>query len=194
MNMKKKYILGTFIILTSILLTINIKGSYVKKSNENILELNDQNFNQNIKEYIDKIDNSLIPSTSFHLSNTLNENYDFLVLFALDFINNNQDHFQIIEKELNKYVKLEDIYKITEQIFGQKYFALINEELELEDNLVPLKLKKNNFSMQIENVEIKNNYDVYVKYENIEQKYIYEFKKENNKIILYNLKVEEYEK
>ena len=48
--------------------------------------------------------------------------------------------------------------------------------------------------MQIENVEIKDNYNVYVKYKDIEQKYIYEFKDENNKIILYNVKVEEYEK
>ena len=56
MNMNKKYILGTFIILTSILLTLSFKGSYAKKNNNaNILDLNDQNFNKNIKEYIDII-------------------------------------------------------------------------------------------------------------------------------------------
>ena len=192
--MNKKYILGTFIILTSILLTLSFNGSYAKKTNNtNILDLNNQNFNQNIKEYIDKIDDSLIPTASFYLSNNLNENYDFLALFAISFINNNPNDFEIIEKEDHKHVKVDDIYKVTEQIFGQKYFALIND-LEINDDLILLEQEKNNFSMQIENVEVKNNYNVYVKYKDIEQKYIYEFKSKNNKIILYNVKVEEYEK
>lgn len=193
--MNKKYILGTFIILTSILLTLSFKGSYAKKNNNaNILDLNEQNFNENIKEYIDKIDDSLIPTATFYLSNNLNENYDFLAIFALSFINNNPNDFEIIEKEAHKYVKVDDIYKVTEQIFGQKYFAFINDDLEIKDDLILLEQEKNNFSMQIENVEIKDNYNVYVKYKDIEQKYIYEFKDENNKIILYNVKVEEYEK
>ena len=63
--MNKKYILGTFIILTSILLTLSFNGSYAKKNdNTNILDLNDQNFNQNVKEYIDKIDDRYIMKIS----------------------------------------------------------------------------------------------------------------------------------
>ena len=58
--------------------------------------------------YIDLIDNSLFAMSSFSMSDTLNENYDFLIDFAISFILNNEEQYKddIIVGE--EYVYIDD--------------------------------------------------------------------------------------
>lgn len=183
MRMKKKYIFS-FIIITSILLTLSFNGSFAKTDP---LTLNQENFEKNIKDYIDIIDDYLIPNTSFEISDILSENYDALVNFSLDYINDNKENYEIIIENNKEYINVDEIYKITNKFFGQKYFVILNEEVE--NNLIELKKNLNEIKMIIKDIEI-NNYTVCVTYENIDLKYIYEFKNNDDNLILYNVRCE----
>lgn len=175
--MKKIYI----ILAITIILLLSFKGSFAQTEP---LDLNENNFEQKVKNYIDIIDDYLIPNTTYEISNILNENYDFLVNFSLSYINNNKDKYEIIKKNNEEYINIDEIYKITNKIFGQKYFIILNQEID--NNLIKINKKNETFKMKISNIEIKN-YDVYIKYEEINLKYIYQFKKNDNNLVLYNV-------
>lgn len=151
------------------------------------LKLNQDNFEINIKDYIDIIDDYLIPNTTFEISDILSENYDFLVDFSLAYINDNKENYEIIKKNNKEYINVNEIYKTTNNFFGQKYFVILNEDVE--NDLIELKKNKNEFKMIIDDIQINSN-TVYVKYENINLKYIYEFRNDNGKLVLYNVRCE----
>lgn len=107
-----------------------------------VLEDNDKidDFRIELLNYIDLVDNRLIPNASFSLSNKLNENYDFMTKFAISFILDNKEYYDIINGEVCKYtdeyknvyetseyIKLDKIYEITGNVFGVEYYYILND-------------------------------------------------------------------
>ena len=219
--MKSKYIIviGTILLIV----TFVLKNSYALNEEElnNLNTLNQNNLditleyteneielNNNIYNHINLIDNSLIPTATFNMSDSLNNNYDFLTIFAINFILNNEQYYKdeiIIGQEYtyndgynnyttNKYINLDTIYDITYNILGKNNYYIINDYLKIENNLVPLLLlKEYNFFMELEKIEdivkFSNNYEVSVKYKDIDLIYKYIFENIDNKLILSNIEI-----
>jgi len=219
MNRKKIIFIFIFIgCLVAFSEFVGDKGSYaneivIEDELDIDLEYNeDKNILKNdLFNFIDLIDNSLFAMSSFNMSDTLNENYDFLTNFAISFILNNEEVYKneiIVGDEYvyidgfgnknvtNKYVSIDLIYDITNSIFGKRDYLIINEHLEISDEVVPLLLIKDNISfMEIEKIVdfslFVNEYNVYVKYKDIDLEYIYVFKNIDEKLVLINILVEE---
>lgn len=202
--MKLKYIV--VIMLLELMLILVVDNSYaINEENEEvdvnsgnldiILEYNENStiFNNDVYNFIDLVDDSLIPTSSFSISSTLNENYDFLTVFAIDFILKNEKYFEedivIMDDYIyndgvnsyitNKYVDKSVIYNITNNIFGKSNYYIVNDYLNKSDNYIPLLLIKDySFYMEIDEV-IEYGYDyIILKYKNIDfmYKYIFEIK------------------
>lgn len=209
--MKRK----TFIIILIIAITVvyiskkTVSTNELSTINTELIIENEDNLTNKLQSYIDLIDNSIITQSSYAYSSTLSENYDFLVNFAISLIINNKEYYQEeivsgetynynkdgISYKTNEYINKEKIYEITNDVFGKKYFYIINEQFE-DNGLIPLLLLENKkFDMQIEKIinikKYDNTYDVYVKYKNNELPYIYRFKKVENRLIVDNLSIGE---
>lgn len=216
--MKLKYLV---VICGVLLLTIfAIDNSYAIDDKEinNIEDLKlditleyDENeviLNNNIYNFIDLVDDYLIPTATFNMSDKLNENYDFITIFAINFILNNEEYYKnsiILGEEYiyddgyntyktNKYVDVNVLYDITYNILGKKNYYIINDYLNTENNLVPLLLIDSyDFSMNLkELVSIEKNnskYIVSVKYDNMDLIYKYTFEIMDNMLIISNLEV-----
>ena len=176
--------------------------NYTLFYSDNIEELND-----NIQTYIDKIDDYLIPNTSYTYSDILTENYDFLVNFALDYIINNKEIYSdkitnldnytyynnyMETKETNEYVDTKLLYEITDNFFGIKDFVIINDNVKIIDDYISLaRYNEMVFEQKIVSVRAETNNDMVhalVNYENGDT-LKYTFKKENNVLKLYNIEV-----
>lgn len=162
-----------------------------------------------IINFIDLVDNNLIPNTSFNMSSKLNENYDFLTKFAISFILDNSNYYDIIvgdnyiykndyeiDFSTNKYVSIDTIYEITNKVFGVDYYYILNDYLEINNDLVPLlEIEEYSFDMEIDNITSINNMgnyiDVSVKYMDMEIDYIYRFELVNDRLVISNLSIEE---
>ena len=158
-----------------------------------------------VHKFIDLIDDSLIPTASFNMSDVLNDNYDFLSVFAINFILNNEEYYKndIVygenyvydsygyKCETNKYIDINKIYDITYNILGKKDYYIVNDYLKIENNLVPLLLLNNySFMMEIDSivdiVKFSEKYEVIVKYKDIDITYKYIFEKLNDNYIINN--------
>jgi len=179
----------------------NIQLEYA--TDENILK-------NDLFDFINLIDDSLFAMSSFDMSDTLNENYDFLTTFAISLILNNEINYNdkivygneyIYEDSYgnvystDKYVSLDVLYDITNNVFGKSNYVIINDYLNVEDNLIPLLLIKDNVSfMEIQEIidvtVFANQLSVYVKYRDIDYEYIYSFLNKDGRLILVNLDVE----
>lgn len=214
---KKNIIVIVTLFMLGVTLFVSDKKSF---ANDNVIEDNfnlnleyneDKNiFKNDLYNYIDLIDNSLFAMSSFSMSDTLNENYDFLIDFAISFILNNEEQYKddiIVGEEYvyiddfgnkytsNRYVNIELIYDITNSIFGKRDYVVINEQINVSNNLVPLLLIKDNVSfMDISEISdyslFGNKYNVYVKYRDIDLEYIYVFDNIDGRLILNNVLVE----
>lgn len=214
---KKNIIVIVTLFMLGVTLFIGDKKSF---ANDNVIEDNfnlnleyneDKNiFKNDLYNYIDLIDNSLFAMSSFSMSDTLNENYDFLIDFAISFILNNEEQYKddiIVGEEYvyiddfgnkytsNRYVNIELIYDITNSIFGKRDYVVINEQINVSNNLIPLLLIKDNVSfMDISEISdyslFGNKYNVYVKYRDIDLEYIYVFDNIDGRLILNNVLVE----
>lgn len=219
--MKSKYIIVIVTIL--LIVTFVLKNSYALNEeelnnldtlNQNNLDItleyteNETELNNNIYNHINLIDNSLIPTATFNMADKLTDNYDFLTIFAINFILNNEQYYKdeiVIGSEYtyddgyntyttNKYINLDTIYDITYNILGKNNYYIINDYLKVENNLVPLLLLKNyNFFMELEKIEdivkFSNNYEVSVKYKDIDLIYKYIFENIDNRLILSNIEI-----
>lgn len=212
--MKIKYMI--IFVVFGLILTFCINNSFAldEEMIEKLNNVETENLNitlENIEDteevykFIDLIDNSLIPTATFDMSDTLNDNYDFLTIFAINFILNNEEYYKdnIIQKEnyiyndtyiTNKYIDINNIYDITYNILGKKNYYIINEYLEVENNLIPLLLiEEYSFMMELDKIEnivkFANNYEVSVKYKNIDLTYKYIFEKMDNIYIINNIQV-----
>ena len=215
--MKIKYILVFFI--TIFLIVFALKKSYALDENtiEELIDNDEINLDiildniddtEEVYNYIDLIDDSLIPTASFNLSDKLNDNYDFLTIFAINFILNNEEYYKndiIIEKDYiyndginkyvtNKYIDINKLYNITYNILGKKDYYIINDYLKVNDNVIPLLLINDySFMMELEKIiditNQNNKYEVLVKYKNFDLIYKYVFEKTLDRYIVNNIEV-----
>ena len=214
--MKNKIIVSSLIITIVVFLFVSLfRSSYAKEEdinnisvelydNENIEILED-----NIRYFIDLVDKDIILNSSYNFSSNLNENYDFLTKFAVSFILNNESYFDItygdnynyiddygIQYVSNKYINIQDIYNVTNKIFGINYYYITDDNLIIDNDMVLLvDFDKKDMEMILEdiiNIDVSDNYyDVYVKYMNNDLVYVYRFEKTlNNRLYISNLNIE----
>jgi len=163
---------------------------------------------EDIKVYLNNIDNYIIPNSSYLYSEKLVYNYDFLIRFAIDYILNNKEYYSksiitfdectYMNKEglqnfTNDYVDLNKIYEITDFYFGIDDFFVINDDVCIKNNnYLSLSDYTNDvFDNEIEIVTVDvrdNEVDAYVTYDN-KVKYLYSFLNDNNVLILVNVEV-----
>ena len=172
------------------------------------LKYDKDKLNNNFYNYIDLIDDSVISTSSFVMSDVLSENYDFLTVFAIDFILKHIDDYRsdIVtldnytyndgynDYKTNKYVSKDVIYGITNDVFGKKDYLIINEYLKLSYDMVPLLLiDKTDFAMELDEIvnvlQRGNNYEVSVKYRDNDLIYKYIFQQVDDRLILKNIEI-----
>jgi len=188
------------------------KGTYsieddVSIKKDLILEYDSVNLEEEIYNYIDMVDDVLIPTSSYVMSDVLSDNYDFLTVFAINYILKNSDLFNQDIKVLdnytysdgysnystNKYVNKDIIYKITDGVFNKRDYVIINDYLKINGDMVPLLLLYNyEFEMTIDKLEVNkfdDNYIINVNYKDNDLLYRYVFVRSNDRLILKNLEV-----
>ena len=212
--MKNKFVVFFLITLVVIFLFVSLfRGSYASDVLVNTVNLdlyNNENIEvlrEEIKHFIDLVDDSIIVNSSYNLSGELNKNYDFLTRFAISFILDNEESYDIlygdnkiyqdeygIKYVSNKYVSLTDIYEVTNKVLGVDYYYILDEEIVVDDMVLLVEFMNNDFDMIIEEIiDIKlidGYYDVYVKYINNDIKYIFRFDiMDDNRLVISNLSV-----
>lgn len=214
--MKNKIVVGSLTIAIVVFLFVSLfRGSYAKEENVNNINLelydndNMEILKDDIKYFIDLVDEDIIVNSSYNFSSNLNENYDFLTKFAISFILNNESYFNITygdnykyiddygnEYISNKYINVEDIYNVTNKIFGIYYYYITDNNLVINDDMVLLvDTNKGDMEMVLEdiiNINYNNgSYDVYVKYMDNDLVYVYRFEKSlDNRLYISNLSIE----
>ncbi len=211
--MKYRCLFGFFIIGISILIIVNLalndtfayqydvsKYTLFYKEDKNVLE-------NDIRKYIDDIDDLLFVNSSYEFSDILSENYLFLVHFAMDYIINHYelyeskivklDKFKYMNRELNEkvtndYIDIEEVYDITFKYFGERDFNIINNNVNIIDGYISLvDYTEKNFNLKISDITVRLDNDkvlVYVSYEN-DCKYLYTFGNYNNVLKINNIEV-----
>ncbi len=211
-------VIGTFIVTLSFSLatnntetTNNIGGT---DSNDNLLiyYYDEENLNKTIVNMISRFDKYIIFNATYNYSNFLNENYDFLVNFAINYIIDNEDYYKnnikynyknfeyrdIYNniKTCDKYIDLDYIYDISNSIFGKRDFYIINNNLDVDNNLISLLMvRENDFNLEFDRMDIVNNSNneiianVYYKNNNFYYQYILNVL-EDNRLIIRNVGVE----
>ena len=179
--MKKRYyiIFGIFIYFMCL---TSFKTSYTYSYKKDLTYTNDKEImTKELINYINNIDNILIPTTSYNYSNILIENYDFLVRYAVNYVIANKDKYvsNIIKIDNDEYINRDTIYEITDKYFNIRDFYIEEDRILLEETNMKFRLK-------IENIDyIKVN----VLYEN-NVKYVYVFTyDEEDHMYLYNIEV-----
>ena len=146
-------ILIVLVIIVIVLIVANSSFAYEYKNDNYMLFYKDDNveLENDIKLYLSRIDDYLIPNSSYLYSDILVDNYDFLTNFALDYIINNREvyydkiveldnyvYYDINYKEKNtkKYIDIEEIYKITDKYFGIRDYSIINDNINIKNNYI----------------------------------------------------------
>lgn len=142
----------------------------------------EQELYNNIYNFINKNDDLLIGLSSFETSNTLSENYDYLKNYAINYIIDNKKNY--LDKITNNEIDINEIYKITNNVFGKSYFYIEN------NNKIKLEKDERRFNLEISNLKIeksKENINAIVNYSNITYKYTLIDKKD--RLIIENIEV-----
>ncbi len=197
-------------IIIGIVLAIMASNTWAYQDDENyILFYNDDIdiLKDDVKYFINKVDDYLLPNSSFIYSDILIENYDFLTNFALDYVINNRTHYNdkivILDnynyydkyhnnKYTNEYINKEEIYKITNMFFGIKDYVILNDNVNIINDCVSLTdYNESLFKSNINSIEINNNgeYLNCIVYYESGDKYNYIFKNNDNVLKLYNVEV-----
>ena len=204
---KTKYLLNILIVLNLLVciyyLLAESKAYEYSNNNYTLFYKEDkEELEDNIKKYLQEIDNILITNTNFTQADTLIENYDYMVNFAMDYIMNNKEYYQneiqvfgdfIYEdsdkqlKITNEFIKIDTIYKITDKYFGIRDFKITNPNIKIiDDKISIINNSGDSFSDIIKKVEIKESDNYITAYAS---NYIYTFWKKNNVLKLYNIEV-----
>ena len=189
------FVLGLFLLVSFFLVDMT-KGtySYSYDIDKAVLFYNDdtEKLENDIKEYIGVIDNYLISNSSFDMSYYLNENYDFLVNFAIDYILGNIEYYHenivIIDNE--NYIDIENIYNITDKYFGVRDFYILNSNVNGE-YIQLINYNELEFNLSIVDVVVVSNSSEIVAsvlYEN-NVKYNYLFDNVNGVLKIKNIEV-----
>lgn len=194
--MIKKILVFGLIFITMIGVFLLYKGSYGYKEDMQYVNIDlyeGEDFESRLRKFIDLIDDEMLPRSSFLISSDLNENYEALVDFAIAFIMKHKDNYidQIVLREeyvvnyrgveykSHEFVNKDLIYKITNQVFGKKYFYITNEYLDNEMEFIPL-IDVNQLEnlMVIDKINIEylnNSINVDVNYVDVDFNYRYIF-------------------
>lgn len=218
MNKKSLTSILTILLIVAILFTSQNKPSYSLEENspiQKIINLNLEYTNNetilknNLYNFINEIDDTLIPLYEYNEDLSLNDNYQFMTTFALNFISNHLDYYQnrLISKNVNqpsadsdnitattKYVPIDLIYEITSLVFNRRYYHITNPELTVTDNAIPLLVESYPIEMNLDNIinisKNNNTLLVNVKYQEMDFYYQYEFLITNKQLTLKNLNIE----
>lgn len=168
--------------------SINLDLEYT--TNETILK-------NDLYNFINLIDNTLIPLYEYNDDLSLNDNYQFMTNFALNFISNNLTYYQsqiITNSSSEKYVPIDLIYKITNSVFNRRYYHITNPNLTIKNDNILLNTENYPIEMQLANINKLTKNDnqllVTVKYLEMDFLYQYEFLITNNKLSLKNINIE----
>lgn len=214
--MNKKVLLVTLLVISSTFIIFSIfKNTYAYDYKDYDYTLfykeNKEELSNDIKKYINDIDYIIYNDSDFSIYNYLNDNYEFMVDFAIDYISTHKDKYQdkiiLLEtfkymdnnshsKVTNEYIDLDTLYDITNKYFGVKDFLILNDNINIIDKYISLSSNINtNISLNIDNINIEENGNLvitHVKYVNdLETDYIYTFKIIDNTLKLYNVEVEQ---
>lgn len=208
-DLKVGLLLSVFILTIVIFISKDSFAYEYTRDNYTLFYKEDYNLlKEDIKTYIDHIDNYLIPNTSYNYSDILRDNYDFLTNFALDYIINNRELYQDEIKEItsytyndlsnnkkttNEYIDIEEIYKITLKYFGVDNYYIINDNTNIINNKISLTDYTDRlFTEEIKDVNVEKEDNLLlakVNYMNGD-KYKYIFSIENNVLKIYNIEVD----
>ena len=169
------------------------------KDNKNELE-------KDIKKYLEKNGDILITNSEFGDFDVLSNNYSYMVNFALDYIlkysERYLDKFTVLDnyryydchyqmKNTNQYISLDYVYDITDRFFGMRDFKIINNNISLVDNYVPvINYCDDSFLNSLLDVTIEEEagfIKAYAKYDY--GKYLFVFFVKNNVLKIYNIEV-----
>lgn len=162
---------------------------------------------KDIAIYLEPIDDYIISNSSFIYDESLSNNYDFLINFALDYVKENFDVYSDNIKSYEEciylngkgeeyntfsYVEVNTIYEIIDRYFGVRDFSILNDNVCLRDNYISLSDYSDNlFLSDIVDVVVSRNEDkmlAEVIYSN-NDKYLYVFNIYNNVLKLENIEV-----
>jgi len=208
--MNKKYLSSILVLLlvVTVLFTSQNKPSYSLEETSPIsqsanLDLeyttNETILKNNLYNFINLIDDTLIPLYEYNDGLSLNDNYPFMTNFALNFISNNLNYYQskVItdnSTKASRYVPLELIYEITASVFNRRYYHITNQQLTITNGYVSLITESYPIEMNLTTIDniTKNNNQllVTVKYDEMDFSYQYEFIITDNKLSLKNLNIE----
>lgn len=204
-----------FIFVVGLFIGVLINGitrdtfAYPYELDESVLfyENDKELLGENIKKYLEDIDDLLIVNSKYELSDVLVENYDFLVYFAMDYIlryyeiyqdkikvGNEYSYFnKDLEKMVtNQYISLNDIYEITDRFFGVSDFEFINNDIDIIDDYVSvIDYTENTFLLRLDDVvvEEKDGFILAYSYYEDGSVYVYTFSNDNMVLKLRNIEV-----
>lgn len=169
--MKGKYLLLLLLFIISLIgVIIYSNKSYAYTDNYDYTLFYKEDYNElenNIKVYLKDIDYLIYNNSDYTTYNTLSDNYEFMINFALDYISINKDKYndKIVIKDnynyidrynnslsTNEYISIDTIYDITYKYFGKKDFIILNDNVNVIDNYISLSSNK----FIIPNLEINN--------------------------------------
>ena len=168
--MKGKYLLLLLFIISLIGVIIYSNKSYAYTDNYDYTLFYKEDYNElenNIKVYLKDVDYLIYNNSDYTTYNTLSDNYEFMINFALDYISINKDKYndKIVIKDnynyidrynnslsTNEYISIDTIYDITYKYFGKKDFIILNDNVNVIDNYISLSSNK----FIIPNLEINN--------------------------------------
>ena len=168
--MKGKYLLLLLFIISLIGVIIYSNKSYAYTDNYDYTLFYKEDYNElenNIKVYLKDIDYLIYNNSDYTTYNTLSDNYEFMINFALDYISINKDKYndKIVIKDnynyidrynnslsTNEYISIDTIYDITYKYFGKKDFIILNDNVNVIDNYISISSNK----FIIPNLEINN--------------------------------------
>ena len=215
MNKKVILVISIFLVMGIVLLSRDSYASEVIEENTNNIDLilednsNMYEFRNDILNYIDLVDDRLIPNSSFSLSSKLNENYDFITKFIISFILDNREYYDIVNGEMYRYIdeyknvyetrdyiNLDKLYEISNSVFGVEYYYILDDYIKIDNDMISLIMIDDiSFDIEIDYIIDIYKYDKYmdvvVKYIDSEIEYVYTFENINNRYVISNLNVRE---
>lgn len=211
--MRNKYLLLILFIISLIGIIIYSNKSYAYIDNYDytlFYKEDNKELSNNIKVYLKDVDYLIYNNSDYTNYNTLSNNYEFMVNFALDYISINKDKYndKIVLKDnynyidrynnhlsTNEYISIDTIYDITYRYFGKKDFIILNNNVNIIDNYISL--SSNKFivpDLEINKISISKDNDkviAKIKYSNDNNTtYKFVFDNEGGILIINNVEVE----
>ena len=122
------------------------------------------------------------------MSNYLDENYDYMVEVAVNYVIDHKDDFDNIQ---NNMISLDEVYKITDYFFDKRDFY-VND---VSNGMVKLDLYNRRFKLDIIDMNIISNTDsevmVLVSYDNdyVISSFKFSFGRDDDKLYVRNIEV-----